>query len=59
MERIYRFSVGTNNVGSDVEDELKLEFEDDLTEEQIESQVEEIYLDWRNNYLDGGWTLVK
>lgn len=28
-----------------------LEFDDDVTEEELE----ESYIDWRNNYLDGGW----
>lgn len=31
------------------------EFDDDTPEEEIE----EMYLDWRNNYLDGGWYVLE
>jgi hypothetical protein len=51
----YEFRLATNKVGSDVSEIVELEFEDDLTQEQIENQVNEYYAEWvgENNY--GGW----
>ena len=31
------------------------EYEDDVTEDDLEVD----YIEWRNNYLDGGWHEVK
>lgn len=55
MKLKFEFSIGTRYVGSDVKDEIELEFDDDATEQEIESQVEEVYKDWVWEQVDGGW----
>jgi hypothetical protein len=56
IKRKYIFRLATNRVGSDIIEEVELEFNDDLTEEQIEDEVNECYAEWvgENNY--GGWS---
>ena len=51
----FEFSVGTRYVGSTVNDEVELEFNDDATEQEIEDEVEDYYKDWMSNEIDGGW----
>lgn len=45
-----KFSLGIGIHNATHKEEVELP--DDYTEDQIE----EVYLDWRSNYLDGGWT---
>jgi hypothetical protein len=54
----YEFNVGTRYVGSTVKDETTLEFDDDATQEEIESIVEEAWIEWRNEQCDGGWKVL-
>jgi hypothetical protein len=35
--------------------EEEMEFDDDVTEQELEA----CYMDWRSEYLDGGWKEVK
>jgi hypothetical protein len=57
MKKItFEFTVSTRYVGSEVKDEIELEFEDDATEEEIEKEVTEVWVDWRNEQCDGGWS---
>ena len=58
MKRVYEFNIGTRYVGSEVVDEMEFDFDDDATEEEMEKEVEEYWLDWRNNNCDGGWRLI-
>jgi hypothetical protein len=46
MTRKYKFTIATNRIGSEVSDEVELEFDDDSTEAEIEKQVNEIYVEW-------------
>ena len=32
---------------------------DTKTEEEIEKELQEIFLDWQANYLDAGWAVLK
>lgn len=54
----YYFSISTNKIGSETSDEVELQFDDDLTDEEIEKQVTEIYTGWlfENNY--GGFNEI-
>ncbi len=54
----YHFSISTNKIGSETSDEVELQFDDDLTDEEIEKQVTEIYTGWlfENNY--GGFNEI-
>ena len=55
MKRTYEFYVETRYVGSRVTDEIELQFDDDATEEEIEKEVEECWIEWRNENCEGGW----
>jgi len=59
MKRTYLFTVSTRYVGSEVKDEIELNFEDDATEEEIEKELSETWCDWRNEQCDGGWELIE
>lgn len=36
-----------------------LNFDPSMTEEEIEEEVEQLYWDWANNYLDAGFKEVQ
>lgn len=60
MKKItFEFSVSTHYVGSKVTEQVELEFEDDATEQEIEDEVSEYWVEWRNNECEGGWTRIK
>lgn len=59
MKRTYKFYVETRYVGSRVTEDIELDFDDDATEEEIESEVEEVYKDWMSNECEGGWEISK
>lgn len=54
----YRFSVGTTYVGSTVRDDFEFEFDDDATQEEIDNEVEQAWVEFRNQHCDGGWKLI-
>lgn len=50
----YEFCIATNRIGSENKEIIEIDLEDDLTEEEIDNQVNEIYTEWlfeKNN----GW----
>lgn len=55
MKIKFEFNVRTRYVGSNVVEEMELEFDDDATEKEIEQQVEQAWIDWRNQEAEGGW----
>ena len=55
IEKTYIFEVSTCYVGSKVKEEIPLYFKDDMTEEEIEENVREIYEDWMNDNIQCGW----
>ena len=59
MKRTYLFNVSTRYVGSEVTEEIELEFDDDLTEGQIDRLVQEEWAVWRAEQCDGGYELLK
>lgn len=42
----YKFSIATPYIKSEWSEEVELEFDDDLSEDEIDDQVSEIYSDW-------------
>lgn len=55
MEKKFKFWCSTRYVNSTIEDDVVLDFDDDITEEEIEKQTEECWVAWRNEQCDGGW----
>ena len=55
----FKFTVSTRYVGSEVEEEIDIDFDDDATEEEIEKEVKERWVDWRNENSDGGWFRIE
>jgi hypothetical protein len=59
MKRNYEFSISTRYVGSEVKEEIEIEFDDGISEEQINHIVDDYWINWRDNNMDGGWELIK
>lgn len=55
MKIKFEFYFSTHYVGSTVTEDVELEFDDDASEEEIEKQIEEAWIEWRNKQCDGGW----
>lgn len=55
IKKTYNFSIETNRVGSRVDDDIELQFDDDATEKEIEQQVTEIYTEWLFGQNNGGF----
>jgi hypothetical protein len=58
MKRKYEFQVRTWYINSTVKDVVELEFDDNATEEEIEKEVEEVWIEWRNNNCEDGFNRV-
>ncbi len=61
-ETIYKFTLGIGFVNAEHEEEMTvgdMGFDEDewqkLKEEEKESELVEIWKDWSNHYIDGGW----
>jgi hypothetical protein len=54
-----KFTLGIGYANATHEDEQELEFDDNMTQEEIEAEIEEDWQEWTNNYIDGGWTICK
>ena len=50
-----RLNVSTIYVGSNYEEEIEFEVEDDATEEEIQAEKEEIAKDWLFENVNWGW----
>ena len=55
MKRTYKFTIATNNIGSEYSQKVVLDFDEDATEEDIENQVSEAYTEWLNEHNCGGY----
>ena len=54
----FTLSIGYGGAKYEEEFDVKDDFgfdPDALTEEEFNKEVEECYMDWRGNYLDGWW----
>ncbi|WP_298065104.1 hypothetical protein [uncultured Acinetobacter sp.] len=54
----FELTVGTRYVGSTVKDEIELEFDDDATQEEIDKEIEEAWIQFRAEECDGGWKVL-
>ncbi|MBU0847357.1 hypothetical protein KKH23_09265 [Patescibacteria group bacterium] len=58
MKRTYEFYIETRYVGSRVTEKVELQFPDDATEEEIEDDVYEVWIKWKDENCVGGWIHV-
>ena len=59
MSRIIKgtLSVGTRYVGSTVKDNFEITVDDNATEDEINDEIEQLWIDFSNNEIDGGWNI--
>lgn len=55
----FKFTVNTPIEMSEYSEELELEFRQDITEEEMEKELEEVYLDWITLNNSGGWEEIE
>ncbi len=55
----FKFTLSTNKLHSEVSEIVNLQFHDDDTEQDIEEQVIQIYMEWMNDKNHGGFVEVK
>ncbi len=62
----YKFTLGIGYAGAGHEEGMTVddmgytdEEWNELSEEQRESELQENWTDWSNNYIDGGWEIIK
>lgn len=59
MIRTYIFKLNTGFANATHKEEVTFEFEDHMSEEDIELELEDFFSDWSSNFIDGSWTFVK
>ena len=59
IQRKYRFSIATTYINSEWYEDVELEFDEDLTEDEIEQQVNDIYTEWLFEKNYGSWIEIK
>ena len=52
-----KFWIGTRYVGSDVEEEVEIEVDEDASEMEIENSIEDYYIDWSQENSSQGWEI--
>ena len=52
------FYVGTKYVGSEVEETVEIEIEEDMTEREINDVVDEEFQTWVWENIDASWKIV-
>lgn len=59
MSRIIKgtLSVGTRYVGSTVRDTFEIEVDDNATHKEIYNEIEQLYINFMENEVDGGWCI--
>lgn len=59
MSRIIKgtLSVGTKYIGSTIKDNFEIEVDDNATEDEINEEIEQLWIDFSNNEIDGGWNI--
>jgi hypothetical protein len=53
------FDLGIGYVGAKHKHEEVFEFEDNMTQEEIEEELENYWKEWIWNYIDGGWEIIE
>lgn len=59
ITKIYKFTLSTSKIGSEVSEIVELQFYDDDTEQDIEEQVTQTYIEWVAEKNYGGFVEVK
>lgn len=59
MIKKYQFEVSTRYVGSGVKETIEIELDNDLTEEEIENEVQEYYEEWLMENSEQIWHEVE
>jgi hypothetical protein len=59
MTRKFGFCIATNKVGSEQKEIVELDLDDDLTQEEINDQVGEIYNEWLIENNNGWFNEIK
>jgi hypothetical protein len=54
-----KFTIATNYVNSAWSETLEFTFDDDETDSEIESQIDEFYSDWLSEKNYGGWSIIE
>jgi hypothetical protein len=54
-----KFSIATQYVKSSYSEHVKIEVEDDATEQEIEQEVEETYRNWLEEHNYGAWSIIE
>jgi hypothetical protein len=52
------FYVSTNVVGSEKEEVVEIEVDENLTEQEVNDIIDEEYTEWMYNELDSCWTIL-
>lgn len=55
----YKFTLATSKIGSEVSETVELQFYEDDSEQDIEDQVTQIYIEWVAEKNYGGFVEVK
>lgn len=59
MIKQFRFTLATSKLCSEVSSIEEFEFEDDVTQEEIDNVITEAYGEWINNHNYGGYSVVE
>jgi hypothetical protein len=54
MKKTFKFTIATQYVRSAYSEEIELEFDDDATESEIDSEVDTVYNEWLSEHNYGG-----
>ncbi len=54
----FKFSIGTPYINSEYTETVEFEFEDDVTDEEIQNEMDEIYTEWLFQKNTGTWKSI-
>ena len=59
MSRIIKGTlyISTKYVNSTIKDNFEIEVDDNATEYEINDEIEQLWIDFRSNEIDGGWDI--
>jgi len=54
-----KFYVSTNYINSASEETVELEFDKDVSEEEMNKEINDCYQEWMHNELDMTWQIIE
>jgi len=54
-----KFTLGIGFPGADHEDIIDFEFEDNITDQEMEEELNLAWLERTSNYIDGNWEIME